>query len=60
VLVADVLARVEPLIGAQAVSVPLFQVVDLLGVLPTVSGVDAGAPLAGVLSGAPEWRRRDK
>lgn len=60
VLVSDVLARVEPLIGAQAVSVPLFQVVDLLGVLPTVSGVDTGAPLAGVLSGAPEWRRLDK
>ncbi|SDP48937.1 ABC transporter family substrate-binding protein [Lentzea jiangxiensis] len=60
VLLSDVLARVEPLIAAQAVSVPLFQVVDLLGVLPTVSGVDAGAPLAGVLSGAPEWRRLDR
>ncbi|SFR26870.1 ABC-type transport system, substrate-binding protein [Lentzea waywayandensis] len=60
-LVSDVLARVEPLIAAQAVSVPLFQIVDLLGVLPaTVSGVDTGAPLAGVLSGAPEWRRLDK
>ncbi|MCG8923951.1 ABC transporter family substrate-binding protein [Lentzea sp. CC55] len=60
VLLSDVLARVEPVIAAQAVSVPLFQVVDLLGVLPTVSGVDAGAPLAGVLSGAPEWRRLDR
>ena len=59
-LLSDVLARVEPLIAAQAVSVPLFQVVDLLGVLPTVSGVDTGAPLAGVLSGAPEWRRLDR
>ncbi|GLY52514.1 peptide ABC transporter substrate-binding protein [Lentzea sp. NBRC 102530] len=60
-LLSDVLARVEPLIAAQAVSVPLFQVVDLLGVLPTmVSGVGTGAPLAGVLSDAPEWRRLDK
>ncbi|WP_312877725.1 ABC transporter substrate-binding protein [Lentzea indica] len=60
VLLSDVLVRIEPQIQAQAVSVPLFQVVDLLGVLPTVSGVDTGAPLAGVLSGAPEWRRLDK
>jgi ABC-type transport system substrate-binding protein len=60
VLLSDALARIEPLIQAQAVAVPLFQVVDLLGVLPTVSGVDTGAPLAGVLSGAPEWRRLDK
>lgn len=60
VLLSDALARIEPQIQAQAVALPLFQVVDLLGVLPTVSGVDAGAPLAGVLSGAPEWRRRDK
>ncbi|MFD4670887.1 ABC transporter family substrate-binding protein [Lentzea sp. NPDC058450] len=59
-LLSDVLARVEPLIAGQAVAVPLFQVVDLLGVLPTVSGVGTGAPLAGVLSGAPEWRRLDK
>ncbi|MGW6937122.1 ABC transporter family substrate-binding protein [Lentzea sp. NPDC054927] len=61
VLLGDVLARVEPQIQAQAVALPLFQVVDLLGVLPTaVSGVGTGAPLAGVLSGAPEWRRLDK
>jgi ABC-type transport system substrate-binding protein len=61
VLLADVLARVEPQIQAQAVALPLFQVVDLLGVLPTmVSGVDTGAPLAGVLSEAPEWRRLEK
>lgn len=60
-LLSDVLARVEPQIQAQAVAVPLFQVVDLLGVLPSaVSGVDTGAPLAGVLSGAPEWRRLGK
>ncbi|MFS8101385.1 ABC transporter family substrate-binding protein [Lentzea alba] len=59
-LLSDVLARIEPRIQAQAVAVPLFQVVDLLGVLPNVSGVDTGAPLAGVLSGAPEWRRLDK
>lgn len=60
VLLSDALARIEPQIQAQAVALPLFQVVDLLGVLPTVSGVDTGAPLAGVLSGAPEWRRLDK
>ncbi|MCP2202376.1 ABC transporter family substrate-binding protein [Lentzea flava] len=61
VLLADALARIEPQLQAQAVALPLFQVVDLLGVLPTaVSGVDTGAPLAGVLSGAPEWRRLDK
>lgn len=61
VLLADALARIEPLIAAQAVAVPLFQVVDLLAVLPSeVSGVDAGAPLAGVLSGAPEWRRLEE
>lgn len=60
VLLSDALARIEPQIQAQAVVLPLFQVVDLLGVLPTVSGVDTGAPLAGVLSGAPEWRRLDK
>ncbi|MEV6244365.1 ABC transporter family substrate-binding protein [Lentzea sp. NPDC051838] len=61
VLLSDVLARVEPQIQAQAVALPLFQVVDLLGVLPTkVSGVDAGAPFAGVLSGAPEWRKLEK
>jgi ABC-type transport system substrate-binding protein len=59
-LLSDALARIEPQIQAQAVALPLFQVVDLLGVLPTVSGVDTGAPLAGVLSGAPEWRRLDK
>jgi ABC-type transport system substrate-binding protein len=59
-LLSDVLARIEPQIRAQAVAVPLFQVVDLLGVSPNVSGVDTGAPLAGVLSGAPEWRRLDK
>ena len=59
-LLSDALARIEPQIRAQAVAVPLFQVVDLLGVLPNVSGVDTGAPLAGVLSGAPEWRRLDK
>ncbi|MET8761122.1 ABC transporter family substrate-binding protein [Lentzea sp. NPDC004782] len=60
VLLSDALARIEPQIQAQAVALPLFQVVDLLGVLPTVSGVDTGAPLAGVLSGAPGWRRLDK
>lgn len=59
-LLSDALARIEPQIQAQAVAIPLFQVVDLLGVLPNVSGVDTGAPLAGVLSGAPEWRRLDK
>ncbi|MEU7475673.1 ABC transporter family substrate-binding protein [Lentzea sp. NPDC042327] len=59
VLLADALTRIEPQLQAQAVALPLFQVADLLGVLPTVSGVDTGAPLAGVLSGAPEWRRLD-
>ncbi|SEQ15143.1 ABC-type transport system, substrate-binding protein [Lentzea xinjiangensis] len=60
VLLSEALARIEPQLRDQAVAVPLFQVVDLLGVLPTVSGVDTGAPLAGVLSEAPEWRRLDK
>ncbi|WP_154697219.1 ABC transporter family substrate-binding protein [Lentzea guizhouensis] len=61
VLLADALTRIEPQLQAQAVAVPLFQIADLLGVLPAaVSGVGTGAPLAGVLSGAPEWRRLDK
>ncbi len=60
-MLADALTLIEPQLQAQAVALPLFQVVDLLGLLPTaVSGVDTGAPLAGVLSGAPEWRRLDK
>ncbi|GLZ35622.1 peptide ABC transporter substrate-binding protein [Lentzea sp. NBRC 105346] len=58
-LLADALAALEPQLWDQAVALPLFQVADLLAVMPTVSGVDAGAPLAGVLSGAPEWRRLD-
>jgi len=61
VLLSDALARVEPQIRAQAVAVPLFQIVDLLGVLPaSAAGIDTGSPLAGALSGAPEWRRLDK
>lgn len=61
VLLSDALARVEPQIRAQAVAVPLFQIADLLGVLPaSAAGIDTGSPLAGALSGAPEWRRLDK
>ncbi|TWP49227.1 ABC transporter family substrate-binding protein [Lentzea tibetensis] len=57
---ADGLTALEPQLWEQAVALPLFQVADLLAVTPAVSGVDAGAPLAGVLSGAPEWRRLDR
>jgi hypothetical protein len=40
--------------------VPLFQVADVMVVLPNTSGVEAGAPFAGAFSGAPEWRRLDR
>jgi ABC-type transport system substrate-binding protein len=59
-MLSDALAQIEPVLWQQAVAVPLFQVADVLAVLPTVSGVDAGAPLAGVLAGAAEWRRLDR
>jgi ABC-type transport system substrate-binding protein len=51
------LAEVEPLLWAQAVEIPLFQVSDELAVGPQVSGVDAGPPLAGPFFGAAGWSR---
>lgn len=59
-LLADTLARVEPVLWQQAVSMPLFQVADLLVVLPEAQNVTAGAPFAGPLSGAPTWRREGR
>ncbi|KAA2264102.1 ABC transporter family substrate-binding protein [Solihabitans fulvus] len=59
-LLSDALAKVEPVLWQQAVSVPLFQIADLLAVRQDVSGVDTGAPLAGVFSGAPNWRRANR
>jgi ABC-type transport system substrate-binding protein len=56
-LLSDALARVEPVLWQQAVAMPLFQVADLLLVLPAAKGVDVGAPFAGPLSGAATWRR---
>ncbi|QFZ16740.1 ABC transporter family substrate-binding protein [Saccharothrix syringae] len=60
VLLSDALAAVEPVLWQQAVSMPLFQVADLLVVLPEARGVTAGAPFAGPLSGAPTWRREGR
>ncbi|HEX4701686.1 MAG TPA: ABC transporter family substrate-binding protein [Pseudonocardiaceae bacterium] len=54
---SDALAKVEPLLWAQAVEIPLFQVSDVLVVGPQVSGVDSGSPMAGPFSGAAEWNR---
>jgi ABC-type transport system substrate-binding protein len=59
-LLSDALARIEPVLWQQAVSVPLFQVADVMAVLPNTSGVEAGAPFAGAFSGAPAWRRVDR
>ncbi|ATE52510.1 ABC transporter family substrate-binding protein [Actinosynnema pretiosum] len=59
-LLSDALAQVEPLLWQQAVSLPLFQVTDLLVVLPQAQGVASGAPFAGPLSGAAAWRREDR
>jgi ABC-type transport system substrate-binding protein len=60
VLLSDALATVEPVLWQQAVSMPLFQVADLLVVLPEAEGVTAGAPFAGPLSAASTWRREDR
>lgn len=59
-LLSDTLAKVEPVLWQQAVSMPLFQVADLLVVLPEAQNVTAGAPFAGPLSGAPTWRREGR
>lgn len=59
-LLSDALARVEPVLWQQAVSMPLFQVADLLVVLPQAQNVTAGAPFAGPLSGAATWRREGR
>lgn len=56
-LLSEALAKVEPVLWQQAVAMPLFQVADVLLVLPEAKGVDAGAPFAGPLSGAATWRR---
>lgn len=60
VLLADALKTIEPVLWQQAVSMPLFQVADLLVVLPEADGVTAGAPFAGPLSTARTWRREDR
>ncbi|WP_433268538.1 ABC transporter family substrate-binding protein [Actinosynnema sp. CS-041913] len=60
VLLSDALARVEPVLWQQAVAMPLFQVADLLVVLPQAQNVTAGAPFAGPLSGAATWRREGR
>lgn len=60
VLLADALRTIEPALWQQAVAMPLFQVADLLVVLPEAEGVTAGAPFAGPLSAAPTWRREDR
>ncbi|MFJ6669647.1 ABC transporter family substrate-binding protein [Actinosynnema sp. NPDC091369] len=60
VLLADALKTIEPLLWQQAVSMPLFQVADLLVVLPAAQNVAAGAPFAGPLSTARAWRREDR
>ncbi|MEU4743066.1 ABC transporter family substrate-binding protein [Actinosynnema sp. NPDC023658] len=60
VLLADALRTIEPVLWQQAVSLPLFQVADLLVVLPEAVGVTAGAPFAGPLSTARSWRREDR
>ncbi|RKT52614.1 ABC-type transport system substrate-binding protein [Saccharothrix australiensis] len=60
VLLSDALARVEPVLWQQAVAMPLFQVADLLVVLPQAQNVTAGAPFAGPLSGASTWRREGR
>jgi hypothetical protein len=56
-LLSEALAKVEPALWQQAVALPLFQVADLLVVLPEAQGADVGAPFAGPLSGSPTWRR---
>lgn len=56
VLLSEALAAVEPVLWQQAVSMPLFQVADLLVVLPEAREVTAGAPFAGPFSTASSWR----
>ncbi|QQQ80275.1 ABC transporter family substrate-binding protein [Saccharothrix sp. 6-C] len=60
VLLADALRTIEPILWQQAVSLPLFQVADLLVVLPEAENVSAGAPFAGPLSTARSWRRVER
>ncbi|NUT47649.1 MAG: ABC transporter family substrate-binding protein [Saccharothrix sp.] len=60
VLLADALRTIEPVLWQQAVSMPLFQVADMLVVLPQAANVTAGAPFAGPLSTARTWRREDR
>lgn len=60
VLLADALKTIEPVLWQQAVALPLFQVADLLVVLPAARNVTAGAPFAGPLSTARTWRREDR
>jgi ABC-type transport system substrate-binding protein len=60
VLLADALKAIEPVLWQQAVALPLFQVADLLVVLPVAGDVTAGAPFAGPLSTARGWRREDR
>jgi hypothetical protein len=55
--VSDALTRIEPVLWAQAVEIPLFQVSDELAVGPEVSGVDSGPPMAGPFFGAATWNR---
>jgi ABC-type transport system substrate-binding protein len=55
--VPSALAKIEPLLWAQAVEIPLFQVSDELAVGSAVTGVDAGPPFAGPFFGAAEWGR---
>ncbi|WP_447005678.1 ABC transporter family substrate-binding protein [Saccharothrix isguenensis] len=60
VLLTDALAVIEPVLWQHAVVMPLFQVADLLVVLPEAVNVTAGAPFAGPLSTARTWRREDR
>jgi ABC-type transport system substrate-binding protein len=55
--VPSALARIEPLLWAQAVEIPLFQVSDELAVGTQVTEVDAGPPFAGPFFGAAVWAR---
>lgn len=59
-LLADALRTIEPILWQQAVSMPLFQVADLLVVLPEAGNVSAGAPFAGPMSTARTWQREDR
>ncbi|HEX3780498.1 MAG TPA: ABC transporter family substrate-binding protein [Pseudonocardiaceae bacterium] len=52
---SDVLAKVEPVLWADDVEVPLFQFSTELAVGTKVTGVGVGAPLAGPFVGSPNW-----